>query len=249
MKTGNSASFESRKERIFRTRNLLKAPARDLLNEDGSNRNLGPTESIPADEAALYGVRSPSSSGRSERTFGQEIAAEVLKQVVTQVVAAIDWDSLFKETVAPAIRRTMGKTAKRLRSAIRRPDSRGSTEMSALASGIPPDASKEISLAVKAPTVSMSSEEYRERVIATLAADAYAAWQREMLSNAHVEDDDLSPELTSAINLVLEGNTSSLDEDTLASVMKFIEGFQTDDDGYAPLRGKESGKTLGPPTE
>lgn len=229
-----------------------KGAARDLLRKDGTNKLLGPTESFLADEDVLYGVHShemnsPSVSGGRELSLGQQVAADVVAQVVAQVVAAVDWESFFKQTVAPAIRRKMGKTAERFRSAIGRADSRPGTEIAALSPDAPGASSKEVGTAVTAPMFSVSSAEYREHVIAALAADAYAAWQREMLSNARIEDGDLAPELTSAIKLVLEKNTSSLDEDALAAVMKFLEGSQTADGTYALSRGEESRETPRPP--
>jgi len=89
----------------------------------------------------------------------------------------------------------------------------------------------------------MTSAEYRERVIAALAADAYAAWQREILSNARIEDDDLPPELTSAMKLALEGKLSALDENAHAPVIKFVDGSQTADRAHAVLRYTQDGET------
>jgi hypothetical protein len=222
--------------------------ARDLLREDSTSRNLGPTESILADEDALYGVHfyetnSPSGPGGAELSWGQQIAADI----VAEMVNAVDWDAIFEQIVAPAIKRTMGKIGKRLRSAIGRADGRAGTEIAALTPDAHADSSEEVGISVKAPRLGMSSAEYRERVIAALAADAYAAWQREILANVRIEDGDLSPELTSAMNLVLEGKIASLDEDALAAVMKFLNGSQTADSAYALSRGEEGRETPRPP--
>lgn len=213
--------------------------ARDLLREDSTNRNLGPTESILADEDALYGVHfyetnSPSGSGGAELSWGQQIAVDI----VEDVVKAVDWDAIFEQIVAPAIKRTMGKFGKRLRSAIGRADGRAGTEITALTPDAHADSSEEVGISIKAPRLGMSSAEYRERVIAALAADAYAAWQREILANVRIEDGNLPPELTSAMKLVLEGKIASLDEDALAAVMKFLNGSQTADSAYALSRGR-----------
>jgi hypothetical protein len=113
---------------------------------------------------------------------------------------------------------------------------------------IPEDPPEEETPAVKGPEFRMSSAEYRERAKAILVADAYAAWQREMLSNAFVDDDETSPELLSAVTLVLEGRTSSLDEAELAAVMEYLKGPQAADGAWALLRGEASGETTKPIT-
>lgn len=184
-----------------------------------------------------------SGSGEAELSRSQQIAADI----VAEVVNAIDWDAIFEQIVVPAIKRKVGKIRGRLRSAIGRTDRRTGTEIAALTLDAHVDSSAEAGMSVKGPSFSMSSGEYRERVIAALAADAYAARQREILANARVEDGNLPPELTSAMELVLEGKISSLDQDALAALMKFLDGSQTGDGAYALSTGGDREETPIPP--
>jgi hypothetical protein len=199
---------------------------RDLLREDGTNKTLGPTESIPAEEHALFGVRShgsnsPSGSGGTELTRAQQLAVGV----ITDVVKAIDWEAVFEQFVAPAIKRQSAKVGTRVRSAVGRISRRRRSDTAALA---PNAESDELDTSDNGPCLSMSGAEYRERVVSALAAEAYAAWQRGILSNARIED-DLDPALMRGVELVLQGKISSIDEETLVAVMKFLDGSRTAD--------------------
>lgn len=132
---------------------------RDLLREDGTNKLLGPTESVAADSASLYassGDYAAGGSGAMEPSFGVQLVAEA----VDALVAAIDWDAVF-DRAAVAIGRTRGKIAKRLRSAIGRAEDRPGTDVAvevADVSGVPP---KAVLPATRAPEFKMSSAEYR----------------------------------------------------------------------------------------
>lgn len=99
---------------------------RDLLREDGTNKTLGPTESIAADEDAFFGVRShgsnsPSGSGGTERTWAQQLAVGV----ITDVVKAVDWEAVFEQFVAPVFKRQSAKVGTHVRSAVGRIESAG----------------------------------------------------------------------------------------------------------------------------
>lgn len=214
---------------------------RDLLREDGTNEFLGPTESIPVDEDALLGVRSdgsnaPSDSGRTELTWAQQLAVGV----ITDVVEAIDWEAVFEQFVAPAIKRQSAKVGTRVRSAARRISRRRRSDTAALAPNADSDA---LDTSDNGPSFSMSGAEYRERVVSALAAEAYAAWQRGVLSKARIED-DLEPELMRGVELVLQGKISSIDEEMLLAVMEFLDGSQTVDRPLELSRGEDHGKKL-----
>lgn len=64
-----------------------------------------------------------------------------------------------------------------------------------------------------------------------MAADAYAAMQREILSSARVEDNETSPEVLRAVRLVLDRNTSSLDDAELVAVLEYLRRDSSADDG------------------
>lgn len=222
---------------------------RDLLREDGTNKLLGPTESFAADEDALHRVHayetdSPRGADVRELSLAQQwladLTAEVLDTVAREVVVPV-----FKEVVAPAIKRKFSGIAKSLRSTTREARGQaGTTELAVLTATPPADSSKEVDTAVVEPRISMSSAEFRERLIAARAAEEFAAEQRRMLSNARIEDDDLPPELKGAIQLVLEGNASLLDEETRAVVVKFLAGARIADGEYVMPRNEEIKEAL-----
>jgi len=170
------------------------------------------------------------------------VATDVLEQVALQVGQLIGQAvaAYFAETVAPALRQKMGTTTERLRSAIRRTDIRASNQL-AVSPDVPSDLSKDAGQSVMAPMFSMTSTEYCEAVMAALAADAYAAWLREMPSNARIDDGGLPPDISSAIQLVLEGKSSSLDQDELAAIVKHLDGSQAEN---APSRSKVSREAI-----
>jgi hypothetical protein len=203
------------------------------LREDGTNKILGPTESIPADdddryEDDIYETNSLSDPGTEEPSWVSQLAVEL----VTELISTLPWDEICEKIVAPAIERKMVTIRKRVRSTIGRLRGR------ALTLDAHADSSEEVDILVEAPSAHLSSAEYRERALAALLAHEYAAWQREILSKAYIEDGDLPPELTSAIQLMLEGTIASLDEDTLAAVMKFLTESQSTEHNYVlPRRG------------
>ncbi|MET8531508.1 hypothetical protein ABZV67_05975 [Streptomyces sp. NPDC005065] len=211
---------------------------RDLLREDGTNKILGPTESFQADVDALlrdhaYKADLLRSADVRELSPTQQALADALAEALEAVVREFVVP-VFKEVVAPAIKRKLSGIAKSLRSAIREARGQaGTTELAVLTATPPADSSKELDAAVEEPTISMSSAEFRERLIAALVAEEFAAKQKRMLSNARIEDGDLPPELKSAIKLVLEGNASLLDEEML----EFLAGARIADGEYV-LPGK-----------
>lgn len=87
----------------------------------------------------------------------------------------------------------------------------------------------------------MSGAEYRERVVSALAAEAYAAWQRGILSNARILD-DLDPALMRGVELVLQGKVFSIDEETLVAVMDFLDGSRTADRPLQLSRSEDDGE-------
>lgn len=200
-----------------------RGASRDLLREDGTNRNLGPTESVPADGEFSGRARSELPESPDDSTeLGLTRGQEFVLGVIAEVVQAVDWEAVFEQIVAPAVKRRMTKIRGRFRSAGRRlsePASPG-TEVEHLAST--PIASEAIVHSSVSATVPMSGAEFRERAMSVLAAEAYAARQKEILSNARIVDGSLPEELASAMQLLLEGRVDSLNERQLEAVMEFL---------------------------
>jgi len=200
--------------------------SRDLLREDGTNKLLGPTESIRADVNSLYDQRSDDylESGDSTPTFADQVIGAMVEAVVVTLLEAIDWDSVVDKT-SGVLKRTKARITRGIRPNRTQPDTRPGTEV-AVAEMLNPGA--EIEAAVtELPPYRMSSEEYRNRAMAALVAEAFAAHQRKLLASTIIDDDQTPPELLSSVKLVLEGRTSSLGEDDLAAVMEYLRGAQS----------------------
>ena len=228
----------------FSNSKVTPGAERELLREDGTNKILGPPESFPVDEDVIYRVYayetdSPRRTNRRELSPAQQVVADAIADVLETVVreAVIP---VVKEVIAPAIKRKLIGIAKRPRSTARAANRQfGTTGGVAVTAAASTDYSNEVDAVVEEPCVSMSSTEFRERFIAALAADAFAAEQKRILSNARIEDDDLSRELKSATKLALAGNAYLLDEEALAVVAEILGISRTADGEYVLLRGKE----------
>ncbi|MGW2964280.1 hypothetical protein ACWDGI_38275 [Streptomyces sp. NPDC001220] len=156
-------------------------------------------------------------------------AVEGLERVAREVVVPA-----FKKTVAPAVKRKWSGITKSLRSATREASGQAGTIEISIPTVTPPaDAFKEVA-AVDEPKIIMSSAEFQQRLFWARAAEKFAAEQKGILCNARVEGDDLPPELKSAIELVIEGNASLLDEETRAAVMKFLTGARDEGEYVLP---------------
>lgn len=193
---------------------------RDLLREDGTNKLLGPTESVAVEEDYLdsaysYDNAQSRDSGEPELPW----AAQLLSDVIEEVVESIDWEEVFEHIVAPAAKRTKDRVANRLRSTFRRTK----TEIVEFVPEELPTSSTQVDTQDGNATFALGRDEYRQSVIAVLAAEAFAARQREFLANARIEEDNVPEALVRAVTLVLEGNASSLAPDELAAVMEFLE--------------------------
>ncbi|MFI1950346.1 hypothetical protein ACH437_00540 [Streptomyces xinghaiensis] len=215
---------------------------RDLLREDGTNKLLGPTESFPADvDAILRDYAYKTGLLRSVDVRGLSPAQQALADAIAEALETVVREffvPVFKEVVAPAVKRRLSGIVKSLRSATREPRGQASTiELTVLTATPLADSSKELDAAVEGSIISMRGAEFRKRLIATLVAEEFAAKQKRILSNARIEYGDLSPELKSAIKSVLERNASLFDEEML----EFLAGARIADGKYV-LPGKEETK-------
>jgi hypothetical protein len=116
------------------------------------------------------------------------------------------------------------------------------------------DFPSEVAAVLDEDSISMSSAEAQQRLLAILLAGAFIADQMRVLSNARVEDADApleltnaleklsAPQLTDTINRMLQANTSLLDTETSAEFMRIFGGGRIIDGRYVPLRnGKVKG--------
>jgi hypothetical protein len=122
-------------------------------------------------------------------------------------------------------------------------------ELTALDGAVTADFANEVDVVLEEHQASMSSAEAQERLLAILVAAAFIAEQMRALSNVCVED--ASPELrnamdkltiqqlTDSMNRMLEANSSLLDDETSAELMKVFGGDRFVDGQYVPLRNEK----------
>lgn len=243
--------WELRRVRVPKGTHLSKSTdsegaQRDLLREDGTNKLLGPTESMAVEEDDLD--RAYSSENAPSRDSGEpELpwAAQLVSDVIEEVVESIDWEAVFEHIVAPAAKRTKDRVANRLRSTFRRTK----TEIVEFVPEGSPTSSTQVDTQDDDATFVLGRDEYRQTVIAVLAAEAFAARQREFLANARIAEDNVPEELVRAVTLVLEGNASSLAADELEGVMKFLEEKPAVAQPYPLPRVPETGNPHEPPPD
>lgn len=108
------------------------------------------------------------------------------------------------------------------------------------------------------PGTSMSQAEAEERLFAILIAAACIAEQIRALSGVRLEPEDservellsgairqLSTQrIADGINRLLESDTASLDEATVAQLMKLLKGARIPGQGYAPIRVEQLQEAL-----
>ena len=239
---------------------------RDLLREDGTNKNLGPPESKPADlddivrdrvgreeipvdqERDEYEFSSEVGDVSRERTFADELrtaAAEaivdaVLEQII-ELLKQVDWNAVAKRS-SVELRRTAVRASTRLRSLVNRTKS-----SDARISGVPelaPDLDPGTQIVTQA--VTMSRAEFLARMKAVIIAEAFADWQRRELANAVVSNEDLSAELQQSVLLVLNGGAAELTPSQLEGVLELLQDSAVFDEKYIawPNRGAELPRRL-----
>jgi hypothetical protein len=203
---------------------------RDLLFKNGTNELVGPAESYRVGDGP---------------TVGQQLMVVLIQELTTAAihgvvnfVADVDWGNVHDKAGA-AWKRSKSKVATRLRPSTGRAEDQQGTDVVAVEVDASSSDLDEIDPYAKNAPVTMTSAEYRERCRAVLEAEAYAAWQRGLLANAIIEDDETSLELRRGIMLVLEGRSAELDAAQADLVLEFLTGVQsaelmsTDDNGEA----------------
>lgn len=197
---------------------------------------------IPDDEDAYQFAPEPESDSLSPEEAAQAIG--VLIGVALAVVAGA-------VQAAPHAKRWWDEDAlPRLRSLFKKKQHLAPTaaDLASISPVAPADFSKAVDAALEDSRSRMGSEEAHRRLAAILAASAFIADQMRTLSNARLEDaaelpelqsamDKLTTELvTDAVNRMLEGNTSLLDERASAEFMRIFGGGGIVNGQYVPLR-------------
>ncbi|WP_165939009.1 hypothetical protein [Streptomyces sp. BK205] len=116
--------------------------------------------------------------------------------------------------------------------------------------------SSEVDAVLEEHRTSMSSAEAHRRLLALLMAAAFIADQIRVLKHAHIEGDDASlelesalgklasPQITDGINQMLEGDSSLLDEEASAEFMNIFGGGRISGGHYVPLRNENVREVL-----
>lgn len=214
---------------------------RTLLRDDDTNRNLGPAESKPLDAAALQRLLpgpprpSNSGSGRAEPSLGRRLAIDLYERIPPEDQRAA-FDAVW-DYGARLIRLIRAERAESRRAAAEQAGCQAGTDIAVRTPDARTETSEEAGVSVNAPVIEMTCAEFRDLVVNTLTAEAYAKRQRRKLAHAWVNDAEISTELRHALRLALDGKAASLAEDELADVMTFLEGARATDGEHALLRG------------
>lgn len=236
----NDENWQLRLVRVPRGTHLSdskKSPGREsnLLREDGSNRLLGPTESIPVDLDEILGtsIDQPEYEARLEQqlTPRQQVAADAIKHVIGVVFEEVVVP-VVRDFVAPALRQKLAQMVetRRDKKAVRSQQAAAEAFVAPEAEQEKCDGTVEDSSDVRDQPIPMGSAEFRERLLEALAAERYAAMQRNFLAHVVIEDEDLEPELARAIQLVMGGTHVALDEQALTALAAFLQGAPLEDD-------------------
>ena len=214
--------------------------ASDLLRQNGTNKLLGPTESYSIEEARRLGIPTsrpdaPRGSGREGLTPAQQLAAQVLGEVLEAVVVQV---------VAPAVGRQVRKLAYRTREAIRRDEHQSRSVEAAMEPSRADTTTPNLHPSVKTDQVMMSAEEFAHRLREALFADAYAAWQRDQLSNAQIEDGTAPPELQRTLEKLLIDGASAINQSEWDALVQFLECARPPDCPALPTPGVDDVEAL-----
>lgn len=198
---------------------------RDLLYKDGTNDLLGPTESRPVDLEELvgtYGHDTCRYDSAPRADVRQQDFEETLARIVDIAEVAIPF---YIEHVHPFVKQKVADVAEWRRTKTKKPSRREPNSKPAVpaVTAAPAPPSSEVDAAVSEPPIVLTGDQFRQQVFLTLEAERWVAQRKEALSRAVVvDDDDLTPELRSAINMVLEGRSYQLDDETVALLAAYF---------------------------
>ena len=209
---------------------------RELLRENGTNRNLGPSESRAVDEEALRqryqgdGVRygSKVSMPPHELTTGQRALLEAITVVVREVVVPV-----LRDVAVPAAKTKLSEMAERRRAkALQRgivdaqSEKADDVEVSGQQTKDEVPAAPEVEVAE--PVIEMRRSELSAAQLELRITEEYADRLRWLLAHAVVSEEDSSPELEQTLSAVLEGRADELDEEEEETVAEFISRVNRD---------------------
>lgn len=202
---------------------------RDLLR-DSTGALLGPTESFPVntDDLKKALARSdPTRRGthRQERSPGKQMAVEVVADVAYLVVREAV-AQVYHLVIAPRARARWTELQQSRQPERRQVGTVNEAEAlpsELLVADFKPPEEPSTDLVTQPPSTVIDSVEFRQRLALMLAAENFAAEQRRLLAAARISDAaDLPPELADAMKLVLEEDTSSLDDLSLQLLVDFL---------------------------
>jgi hypothetical protein len=218
---------------------------RELLREDGTNRNLGPSESRSVDDAALrqryqgdpiYLTPEGISPTMRELSPGQKLLAEVTDFMLREVVAPVIHD-VVHEVVLPTAKTKLSEFTERRRSkASERADAKARTpakseadviyplaaESDSPSVGVDGNASLDSGVDVAEPVLPMRRSDLLAIQLQLKFAEEIAARQRWLLAHAVVDDEDLSPELGRMFATVLGGGADDLTDDEHELITEYL---------------------------
>lgn len=216
------------------------------LLDNETNRLAGQARFVPVDESA--GESSPAeNSDEDAAIIFVAVAAAALAAGVLGTLAVVRnaprLRSWWNDDVAPALIKRLPRRARIVES---QPPST-SPVVTALSNSGPADFSKAIDEAFEQHRLTMSSEEASKRLLAIFAAAAFIAEQMRQLANAEIVEGahraeleaalaKLTPQaVTDGINMILETNSTLLDDASAVEYMRFFGGGQVIDGVYVPL--------------
>jgi hypothetical protein len=221
--------------------------SQNLYNDEG--RVETHATFIP-DEEAQYEYEpdhEPSGLSDEDRRRAEELCALLGAALVAIAIAAAPhvkrW---WLDTAWPGLKKLVARKPK----AVPARDELAALALTALSKVEPADISTAIELAIDDTHIGMSSEEAQQRLLAMLAASAFIAEQRRILSNVRLDDQAELPELRRALeqlsspevienmNRMLEANPTLLDERASAEFMRMFGGGGVLDGEYVPLRSQ-----------
>lgn len=208
---------------------------REIWHQDDTNDLLGPTESRAADIEEIvadYGYN----SGPPGSDAKQPDWADLVRQIaeITEVLYP-----LYRKHVHPFVKEKAAEVAEWHRNRTKKPGPYVDTQPQPDDQVVTAAPSTEVDASATEPIV-LTRDQFQHQVLLTLAAQRWVDQRKEALSRSVVVDDDLTPELRGAINLILDGKVDQVDDEiaTLLAVY-FRDALAADaQEQTLPVTGK-----------
>ena len=204
---------------------------RELLREDGTNRNLGPSESRPVNEEALRQRYQSEPIPRTsmqmrELSPGQKALADAIAELGGRVLREIVVPIIL-DIAVPAAKTRFSEFAELRRTrALERAEPEVRTATADGVDSSSPRSSKTHSDIAEVdeagPVIEMSRSEVMTAQLQLQIAEEYAARQRWLLAHASVTEENSSEELQRIVSAVLEGRVADLSDAERETVAAYI---------------------------